>query len=202
MACYGIATDSIERLAGLIRDFPAREVVNWEPERMQAYAKENHDRLVQLERLFVEAVFTFMAILEAILATRVRLAMAEGQAATMGFREGFLGIYREAALRSRELFLEILAEAFNADPGFRVELISQVSASMVPVEMAQFTRNVDTATTSTQAEAHASAATEITDSAKDLLKRFARHIPFVKRIKKENLQLGLQAVNEVIRIVK
>jgi hypothetical protein len=54
MACYGIDTAPIDRLAILIRELPQQQVMDLEQDGMAAFARERSEVLREIEQRFLE----------------------------------------------------------------------------------------------------------------------------------------------------
>lgn len=201
MACYGVQTDSIERLSALMRDFPERQVLELEPEQLEDFARRHAALLREIERQFLAAFGAFLQVLLAIARTRLELGEQTTAQEYREFRRPFLEIYARSANESLAALAQVLDESFVRMPSLRVSFASQLASSAVAEEMTVLTRGVNTAETASETESHGGAAKEVTDSVKTFIKEFVKQIPFVRRLKKKKVELGLHVINEVIGIV-
>lgn len=201
MACYGVDTAPIDRLAILIRDFPQQQVMDLEQDGVAAFARERSEALREIEQCFLESFSIFLQILLAIAKTRLNFPEQNLGRDFREYRGPFLSLYPQAADRALRLLSQVLAEAFNQDASLRVEFASGLGASMLAEEMSTCVHVMDTAHSTAEADSHAKTATEITDSAKDFIKSFLSHIPLVRGLKKRNVDLTLHVINEIKGIV-
>lgn len=214
MPCYGVDTLAIERLSERIQGV-SPEIFELNSETAIAFEREHDKLLREIEELFLAAFFCFLQVMLSIARARLQLERRRPPLARLlwwlltgsrsrprDYLEGFLPIYEQAARRSEEQLRSLFEGAFAQIPGSRAVFVEQLIASQTAEEMRVFATYVRPGEYITEVDEHGDAGKKVTDSVKDLLKSFFGDSRFGRLVfKKESVERGLHAINEIIGIV-
>ena len=204
MSCYGVDTAAIDRFAASIEDLPP-SVLDLEPEGLPSFAKQHEHLLRALEDQFVSALEVFLNVTLAICVRQLALEREEAKSRAIpprDYLQPMLALYSSSAATALFRLRGLLREIFAEDPTVRVVLMANAYSSSIGPELQAFTLNVPTASSSAEAEDHASSAKVVVDSIKKVIEEFLVRVHFGPfGFKKDHVKNGLHVLNEVLGMV-
>lgn len=216
MACYGVDTTAVERMADALARVDV-DLLDLTPNQFLAQARRRRKEFGVLVDLYLDMASCFFTVMRAVAERALvleREAVSRGRQerpADRGYLEGFLPIYDNASEQSMRHLRRLLKAAFAGDVVAQAAFISGITASGTVAEVQHYTAAVPTANTPGEAQEHGMSGKEITDSVKKFIqgclnKYVEDRSPVRRRIKKtlnldvtkEGIEQAFHVINEVL----